>query len=509
MFQSLTNTLREQYRTRPLRTVLVAGLFFRLIAAIFSQGFMMSDDHYLVIEVAQGWAEGLDLEHWFVDTYEENRSGRSILYPGLHYLLFSVMDAVGLSSPTFKMLVVRLLHALYSLLVIFFGFKITERISNKQTAAKVGLILALLWMLPVLSVRNLVEMVAIPPLLAGTYWLMTANERKNPWLWILAAGAMMEVAVALRYQTGLYAMGLGAGVLLQRNWKAVLPLALGFLLPFLLIHGWIESYIAGVPFGKVRYYIEYNLLHSNDYINLPAFNYILLVAGVLIPPVGLFVFAGTFKAWKKYLPLFLGTIFFFGFHSYFPNKQERFMFTMIPMFVILGYVGWQELNRSAFWQKRQGFVRGSWKFFWILNGIALALATWQPSKLARIDVMRYMGTKTDLQTYVIDNSARDGEMLLPRFYQGRFPTYYHITKRKPIDDMLRKLRHKEAHEQPNYFIFSQRPNEDLTERIETVRAHFPTITYDTTISGSLLDQLHNKLNPKHAKNDNMVIYKVP
>lgn len=506
---SVNQFFRTEFNLRPLRLVLFVGLFFRLIAAFFSEGYMMSDDHFLVVEIAQGWAHGEDLEGWFVDTYEENKSGRSILYPGLHYLLFKGMDVLGMPSPTFKMLVVRLLHAFYSLLIIFFGFKITERLSDRKTAAHVGLILAMLWMLPILSVRNLVEMVAIPPLLAATWWVMIANDRKRPFVWYLLAGSMLEVAIALRYQTGLYGLGLGVGLLFNKQGKGMLPLFLGCTLPFLLIHGWIESYIAGVPFGKVRYYIEYNIQHSNSYINLPSWNYILLIAGVLIPPVGVFLFMGAFKAWKRYLPLFLGTMFFFAFHSYFPNKQERFMFTMIPMFVILGYMGWKAMEAGTWWQGKKKFIRGSWTFFWVLNCLVLVLATPQSSKYSRIEVMSYLRTKPDLNSFVIGASHREGGMLLPRFYLGKYALYYHIKGIKPFELTKNRVRHLEPEDRPEYIIFSKRPDEDLTERIAAIEAEWPKLEYDTTITGSLIDRVHYKLNPKHAKNDDMAVYRIP
>ena len=46
------------------KTILVAAVFIRLIAAIFSQGYGMHDDHFLVIEASASWAHGYDYNHW-------------------------------------------------------------------------------------------------------------------------------------------------------------------------------------------------------------------------------------------------------------------------------------------------------------------------------------------------------------------------------------------------------------------------------------------------------------
>ncbi|MCB0484019.1 MAG: hypothetical protein KDC37_05600, partial [Flavobacteriales bacterium] len=48
----------------PLPTVLLLALVPRLVAAIFSKGYGMHDDHFLVIEAAQSWLDGFDYNRW-------------------------------------------------------------------------------------------------------------------------------------------------------------------------------------------------------------------------------------------------------------------------------------------------------------------------------------------------------------------------------------------------------------------------------------------------------------
>ena len=153
------------------------GSLFRLLAAVFSTGYAMHDDHFNVIEVAQSWADGQNVGGWLPDkvTGLSTEVCHSLFYPGIHYLLFCFFNFVGLHDPQLKMLLVRVLHALYSLLVIYYAYKITEKLSNTTNAKYAALLLGLLWFMPNLSVRNLVEMVCIPPLLAG-YWLLLKEK---------------------------------------------------------------------------------------------------------------------------------------------------------------------------------------------------------------------------------------------------------------------------------------------------------------------------------------------
>ncbi|MBL7899477.1 MAG: hypothetical protein JNJ99_13140, partial [Crocinitomicaceae bacterium] len=46
------------------KTILIAALVIRIIAAIFSQGYGMHDDHFLVIEASSSWVDGYDYNHW-------------------------------------------------------------------------------------------------------------------------------------------------------------------------------------------------------------------------------------------------------------------------------------------------------------------------------------------------------------------------------------------------------------------------------------------------------------
>ena len=155
------------------KKIIIAAIIIRLIAAIFSEGYGMHDDHFLVIEAASSWSDGYDYNDWL--PWSKGNAGKpeghSFTYVGLNYIFFYVSKFAGLSNPKLLMLLNRVLHALLSVLVVYFGIKITEKISDRKNAVTVGWILALLSILPFLSVRNLVELTSIPFLMWGI-WMM-------------------------------------------------------------------------------------------------------------------------------------------------------------------------------------------------------------------------------------------------------------------------------------------------------------------------------------------------
>ena len=81
-----------------------------MLAAVFSGGFLASDDHHVVIGAAEQIAGGIGLP----STYE-----RSALFPGVIAGIMTVTRGVGIHDPGVEMLVVRLLQALFSLLVVY------------------------------------------------------------------------------------------------------------------------------------------------------------------------------------------------------------------------------------------------------------------------------------------------------------------------------------------------------------------------------------------------------
>ena len=78
---------------------MLAGLFFRILAVVFSKGFGWIDDQFLIIEIAQSWVDGVDYYGWLPDEEGINKpKGFSFFYVGLHYLLFRFLEFVQITD---------------------------------------------------------------------------------------------------------------------------------------------------------------------------------------------------------------------------------------------------------------------------------------------------------------------------------------------------------------------------------------------------------------------------
>jgi len=477
------------------KTIFVAAVIIRLLAAIFSQGYGMHDDHFLIIEASASWADGYDYNNWLPWSPDSNGipQGHSFTYVGLNYFYFVIMKAFGIVNPKVLMLINRLIHALLSLLIVHFGYKITEKIGNRELAVKVGWLLALLWVLPFLSVRNLVEIVCIPFMLWGI-WLVLKGDRKRRFFW---AGMLLGFAVSIRYQVAVFAVGMAIVYLIQKEYKGFLLFGLGGVLMVGITQGLVDYLIWGFPFAEFLGYAVYNVNEGTEYIpNGNYFMYVLVLMGTLLFPLGLLLGIGFFRSWKKYAFLFVPAFAFLLFHSFYPSKQERFILPILPIFIILGVLGYQLIKQTNFWTK---LWNGSWKAFWVLNIPLLLFASFTYSKKSRVEAMCYFyPLNTEKVSILHEATGESGASLLPKFYSGNWT----------ISGVARTDKSQSLTLSPennfDYIIFCGQ--QDLEERIKEYQTIYPNLELVQVCEPSFVDAILRALNPRNA-NEYIEIWK--
>jgi hypothetical protein len=493
------------WENKPLKLIMWLAVVTRLVAAIFAKGFGMHDDHFLIIEAAQSWVDGFDYNNWLPgSTMDAVPSGHSFFYVGSQYLVLLFLKFIGINDPQFKMFIIRILHGVFSLTIVYFGYKITLKLSDEKTAKLTGLLLAVFWFMPFLSVRNLVEVVCIPFLIYGSWKIIEYWEEKNALKYFLLSGFIVGLAFSVRFQTGVFALGIGLVLLIKLRWKEAILYGAGFLFSVALIQGGIDYFTWGRPFAELGEYIRYNMEHATNYFTGPWYNYMLLILGVLIPPISIGIFFGFFRSWKKHLIVFLPTFLFLLFHSAFPNKQERFILPIVPFVIILGMMGWQAfLDQSVFFAKRKKLIKSFWIFFWVINLMLLPVISTMYSKRARVESMIYLSKYDNIKAVVLENSNISYVKLIPMFYLGQWIKEYPVTNEN-CDVKLATIRNYLTAPQPRFFLFYE--EDKLESRVENAKAFFPNIVYETTISPGIIDKLLHWMNPYNA-NQTIYIYK--
>ncbi|MBM3435351.1 MAG: glycosyltransferase family 39 protein [Bacteroidetes bacterium] len=272
----MKSRILEMWKNNPLKLIILTAIILRIISAIFSKGFGMHDDHFLVLEPPQSWVDGYDYNRWLPGSSSEAvPSGHSFFYVGIHYLILLFFKYAGIADPQTKMFIIRLLHAAFSLITVYYGYKITLKLSNGNTAKITGLMLAALWFMPVLSVRNLVEVVCIPFMMLATWKIIKHSVLKSAAIHFFVAGVLVGLGFSVRFQTLFFALGLDLqscsagggrnlscmlldsfcrqlwcrvaltflfGVSLSWNWESMSGITSGIQVPTSIIHGIITFY---------------------------------------------------------------------------------------------------------------------------------------------------------------------------------------------------------------------------------------------------------------------------
>ncbi len=497
--------IADLWENNPLKLILWLAVILRLVSAIFSKGFGMHDDHFLVIEAAQSWVDGHDYNNWLPGSQTNAvPTGHSFFYVGIHYLILWFLKFMHVYDPQVKMFIIRLLHAGFSLVTVYYGYKITLKIANKKAARMTGLLLAVYWFMPFLSVRNLVEMVCIPFLIYGTWLILDHWYDKKAYPWFILAGIIVGLAFSIRFQTITFAFGLGLAILLKLRWKEAFWFGAAFILSCVLVQGSLDMFIWGRPFAEFGEYVRYNMENTTSYFDIPWYNYILLLAGALIPPISIFLLFGFFREWKKHLIIFLPSFVFLVFHSLYPNKQERFIFPIIPFIILLGVVGWYKfLQQTKFEEKHHRLIRGSWIFFWIMNLILLLPVSTMYSKKARVESMTYLAKYKNITSILLEDSNENFTRMVPMFYLGQWIRYYEVTNEKPVSELPDYV-FNDVNFEPRFILFYETKN--IQQRVDTMKKYFPDIVYETTIYPGLVDKILYWLNPINA-NQTIVIYR--
>lgn len=472
---------------KSFKTILVVALIVRVIAAIFSKGYGMHDDHFVVIETASSWSDGIDNSGWLPWSKQSigTPQGHSFTYVGLNFVLFKLCKFIGLQDPQLLMIVNRLVHALLSLLVVYFGIKITNKLSSKENAVRVGWLLALLWCLPFLSVRNLVETAAIPFLIWGM-WLLIDEEKRNTYLY---AGLLIGVAVSFRYQVAIFAIAVAGYYFFKWQFKAFIWFSLGVTLMFCLTQGVVDFFVWGYPFAEFIGYAVYNMKEGTQYLpNSNYFMYFLVLMGVCLFPLGILMLVGFIKSAKQQVILFIPTLAFILFHTFYPNRQERFVLSVLPFFIILGVVGFEQLRNSSFWSKTWNV---SMKAFWVLNIPLLILITFTYTKKSRVESMYAIYNNNMLnEKILLEGSAETKPSMLPQFYARSWTCKF--------TDRIEATQPLLVAENASYDYIYFFGEENLTERRKAYRAIYPHLRLVQVCPPSFIDALLRKMNPRNT-----------
>jgi hypothetical protein len=228
------------------------------------------------------------------------------------------------------------------------------------------------------------------------------------------------------------------------------------------------------------------------------------LSGVFIPLFSVAIMFGYFRRTAP-LTLWLPVLLFLLIHSYFPNKQERFLLPIVPLFFLLGYVAWEQWrSSSAWWQAHQRLWNGVLTFTWTINLAALTLLTFSYSKRSRVEALYGLRDTADVRGLLIEDTHKGNTPMPPLFYSGHWdkPVQPYTDPRLDLDSILQVY---PLAVRPNIALFIG--TEQLDRRMAAVEVGAGPLTELFRAEPGALDRLIHWLNPVN-RNEIIVVARI-
>ncbi|UCD18490.1 MAG: glycosyltransferase family 39 protein, partial [Candidatus Zixiibacteriota bacterium] len=393
------------------------------------------------------------------------------------------------------MYLIRLVHALISLLPVWFGYTyIYAATKNKNYALIGGLILAAHFLMPYLSVRNLIEKVSEAFLVPAVYVAYRGTREDNV-KYLLLSGILCGLSWMVRFNVAAAVVLMPAAIwYLTRSVRPVLYFCFGALL-MLVFSGSLDVVYLGWFGGS-----SFNILHSFIFplgdppLPQPVWTFAILILGVLFPPFSLFFLLTFFKRHviREHFILFTTTASFFVVHSLITHKEERFIIPVFSLFIIMGTIGlWTWFSSD----RKNGLMlkvfKGSVALAAVLNLVLLPVFMFNYAHKGMVEPFAYLSRQGDVRAVMIDRTER--YRLLPIAYAG--------LKRPPLDtvnawsDLANRRAGAPGLDEINYaVVYSDDRVEEHRDSLTAYLGQLEPVFHSTP---STLDRLLHFLNPRH------------
>ena len=109
--------------------------------------------------------------------------------------------------------------------------------------------------------------------------------------------------------------------------------------------------------------------------------------------------------------------------------------------------------------------------------------------------------KNDFNSFIIEDISKKVLSHPPQFYLGKYMNYHAILKNSGTYKQFYKEVKSGKISEPGFILFYH--DKDLQMRVDSMKAVYPEITYETKIKPGFIDNILFRLNPI---NDNQNIY---
>ncbi|MFZ1682676.1 MAG: hypothetical protein WAU88_00965 [Candidatus Zixiibacteriota bacterium] len=503
--------MKQFIKNHPLAFVIIVAVLLRIMAVNWSKGYMASDDHFETISVASYWMQhGL----WDADGHltwvGSPGSGicRVPLYTLMIYGVMKVAHSFGADSLDCIMYWMRAFHALLSLLSVWGAFRLAEIVTgSKKWAVAAGLVAAANLAMPYLAVRNLIEMVSANFWLLSLLCMYAYQYGKKESKLLLYAGLLTGVAWMFRFEIATAAIVVPFILwYLNKSIKPAIWYSIGVAI-ILIFTGLIEIPLLGKFMASTFNHIGQINQESAMYDTTP-FIYLLLLAGLVVPPFSLYGFYLICRnqVWKNHLILLGSIASFVIIHTIQESRQERYIIPMIVPTILLFILAlYEDVSRRGLKAPTPSIRRWIIAPSIVINLLILPVLTFNYSKKGAIEPLVLM-EREDGGHGVLFVSPEKGRFYPLEYGGNEIAPYRRVNMWEDLSSL-----NDSTDIRTNLSFLVLYPNEpdDKSRYEDSVKAVFPTAVGWKHVSPSTVDWVLHKLNPSHNRTNEAWIYKIP
>lgn len=487
---------------------MLAAVALRIIAVIFSKGFMATDDHYETVEVAYWW-----LRNGFFNDVGDLMWGKLISsditrHPIYNLFVYTVMwghhqfGAVSLDALMYSQ---RAVHALLSLIPIWAVYDIVRRSTRSITwAVAAGLIMAAHFGMPFLAVRNLIEMVGGHVFMV-VIWLLYRYEDNRAVMRLYWAGLLTVLAWTVRFQMPFAALPIP--FVLWWQYRSLRP-ALHFTAAIIIgltAAGMIDWLMLGGFHQSTINQIHQAMTTGPVYHAVP-YVYLAEILAFFIPPFSLIAFGAAFSRqfFRRHALLILCTLSFVIIHTVLSNRQERFMIPMLPELTLIAILAlWHHFSAGGFFFRHRKWFTATVVLAVVVNVVLLVPFTLWYAHRGLVEPLVRLEQRTE-RAPVVMWVTPEKNRLLPNWYLGWDLKAVHYLwswgelKEKSRPEVARTI---------DYFIVLPPHDRDRAAYVDSLETYFGPLHEEFYVGPSTVDHILHRLNPKYNPTNAAWVYR--
>ena len=310
--------------------LMLIALLLHTIVPIFSAGFLHPDEQYYVLDFT---FEKLNLIVNYQKSWEYLAGIRSYALPMLFYVVSWPFKAFGLDNPHTLSLIFRIMSSLFAFTCqLYFYNQVTKKYGFKNHR-QFFVILFLAWPLLLMHARTNTENWSTSFLLLALGLLLHDQNK-------YAAGMILAAAFFIRFQTGLLLLPLF--YFFRHQVKTLLKIGAGFLL-FSLLLVYLDSSEYHRLIITPLNYLKVNIFEGkvNSFGTSSIFFYTYKIITKLLPFWGIALVGSFILAIKNarneilYKDFLILVMPFFIIHHVIGHKELRFLYPLLPFFIII------------------------------------------------------------------------------------------------------------------------------------------------------------------------------